>query len=397
MVVSAEARQRVYLCSRAIFSGDNANIKSAKRVKELVDQNRQSLGNILTELGEPVYTILQSLLDKKVFESELRAKLEFPELFRSSASRNAERQASEDEAANSTADRLNEIAAYEGEKCRDKGKGIDYGALDDEGSSCTSVLSPTLEMEGRTPNLYPSYIPFETQHLVLNTVQRILEQCCFDFASTSMPSILQTKKWTCAAAGELSEWAKLLHKDMNQQHPAAPDFKGGPLLRDMFILRNTAVHRVPMPARGINDLLKSAVTFAQAMQTSLQASQLEQLQSDLASKIKVMELNKNSLEDSATIKLQAIQREREELDVKEAKLREDIIKDDFDNSQLIGRLIEEAVQGMFTVHLGADKEDVCDSDDGGGEASTSQADRLTLEGGVTNHEEGDGVVLDVSE
>lgn len=142
MVVSAEARERVYLYSRAIFSGDNANIRSAKRIKELVDQNRQSLTNILTGLGvDQVHNTIQSLLDKRVFESELRAKLEFPELFRSSAARNAERQASEDEAAHSTASRLDEIAAYEGEKCNDKGKGVDYGDPDDEGSTCTSGQS----------------------------------------------------------------------------------------------------------------------------------------------------------------------------------------------------------------------------------------------------------------
>jgi hypothetical protein len=142
MAVSAETRERVYLSSRAVFCGETAAIRRSKKIREVVEKNKQPLTKLIKDLGiEEVITTLYYLLEKRVFESELKAKLEFPGLFLSSAVRNAERQASEDEAANSTADRLNEIAACKGEASNIKGKGADYGDLDDEESSIASSKS----------------------------------------------------------------------------------------------------------------------------------------------------------------------------------------------------------------------------------------------------------------
>lgn len=95
-------------------------------MKELVEQSRNSLKMLLEDLGhDAVIAILRSLLEGKIFESEIRAKIEFPELFRSSTIRDVQRQASEADAANSTAEALDEITSQDGEQLGREEEGIE--------------------------------------------------------------------------------------------------------------------------------------------------------------------------------------------------------------------------------------------------------------------------------
>lgn len=126
MFGSANSRKRVYISCRAIFSGNNAQLRKPKKVKELVEQSRNSLKMLLEDLGhDAVIAILRSLLEGKIFESEIRAKIEFPELFRSSTIRDVQRQASEADAANSTAEALDEITSQDGEQLGREEEGVE--------------------------------------------------------------------------------------------------------------------------------------------------------------------------------------------------------------------------------------------------------------------------------
>lgn len=107
-------RLRVYVVCRPIFSGNEAHVRKLK-VKELVNNNKESLGPLLQDIGETkLIETLRGLLEDRIFESEPRAKVEFPELFRPSPIRDAQRQASEIDAARSAAEALDEIASQDG-------------------------------------------------------------------------------------------------------------------------------------------------------------------------------------------------------------------------------------------------------------------------------------------
>lgn len=113
---SARHRRRIYLTCRPIFSGVNAQVRKQRKIKELVNKSKKSLQPLLRDIGEAkVIEILKSLLEKRIFESELRAKVEFPDLFRPSPFRNSQRQASEVDAARSTAAALDDIISQDGE------------------------------------------------------------------------------------------------------------------------------------------------------------------------------------------------------------------------------------------------------------------------------------------
>src|SRR5438105_1726251 len=97
-------KRRVYVLCRPIFSGINAQVRKLKKVKELVNNSRNSLQPLLRDIGEAkLVRILRYLLEGRIFESELRAKVEFPDLFRPSPFRDVQRQATEIDAARSTA------------------------------------------------------------------------------------------------------------------------------------------------------------------------------------------------------------------------------------------------------------------------------------------------------
>lgn len=70
-----------------------------------------------------------------------------------------------------------------------------------------------------------------------------------------------------------------------------------------------------------------------------------------------MELNKNILEDTATTKLQDIQRQREELDRMETQLIKEMVQDDLANKALIRQLLEDSVCEIFNVQMEVARQD----------------------------------------
>lgn len=124
-----------------------------------------------------------------------------------------------------------------------------------------------------------------------------------------MPSVLQEKKWDCPDAVELNQWTKIFRAKPAQSHLqtlsaglSTKDTRS--LLVVISNLRHTAVHRLPTTAKGVSRLLESAVKFTQILQDNFRAAQLEELLSDVNSKLTAMELNKNVLEDTLSLILE---------------------------------------------------------------------------------------------
>jgi hypothetical protein len=107
MAYSSVDKRRVFLAYRTVFTGPNAHIRKSKKVREVIQQHRKSFEPLIKDFGfNKVVDIVKALLDQRVFESELKAKIAFPELFRSSPARDVQRNASENDAARSAAEAL---------------------------------------------------------------------------------------------------------------------------------------------------------------------------------------------------------------------------------------------------------------------------------------------------
>lgn len=206
-----------------------------------------------------------------------------------------------------------------------------------------TAIVPT-SLKSSIPSLYPSYVPYGAQHAILTTAQTVLEECCFDFASKTIPDALSERGWDCASAVELTKWARVLHKEL-------PQGLSGVTVQSALVsthqLRHTAVHRLRTTARGISRLLESAVGLAEALNDVARAAQLEELKSELDGKIKAMEMSKNVLEDRAAAGLEEIRRQREELDRQEKQLVLDMLTEDREYKDLVGKLLVASVKDIF--------------------------------------------------
>jgi hypothetical protein len=102
MAHSLADRRRVFLAYRTVFTGPQAHLRKSKKVREVIQHHRNSFQQLITDFGfDKVVDIVKALLDQCIFESELKAKNAFPELFQTSPTRDVQRNESEDNAARS--------------------------------------------------------------------------------------------------------------------------------------------------------------------------------------------------------------------------------------------------------------------------------------------------------
>lgn len=112
-------------------------------------------------------------------------------------------------------------------------------------------------------------------------------------------------------------------------------------------LRHSAVHRQPTSAKGVIEMINSAMRFAGFLRDTTRQSQLEGLHRELETKLRAQEFNKNFLENKLKEELNEIQRLRQELAQREADAIADTVQNDNDNKELIGVLLEDSVRRIF--------------------------------------------------
>lgn len=105
----AERRRRIFLAARTIFVGANAQIRDRKDVKAAIERHQETFGQINSKKDLNV-DVIWNLSEKGVFGSELKAKLEFPELYQVSAVRSLQHDVSEQNAARSEAEAFENIS-----------------------------------------------------------------------------------------------------------------------------------------------------------------------------------------------------------------------------------------------------------------------------------------------
>jgi len=102
MTKNSPDERLVYLALRGILQGENAGLRKLKKVKKIVEkyQNQADIKNLAREFKlESICQVAVDLLKDRVFESTLRAKARFPEVFEVSPTQTAKRAISESEAA----------------------------------------------------------------------------------------------------------------------------------------------------------------------------------------------------------------------------------------------------------------------------------------------------------
>lgn len=110
MVPHSPDHRLVFLHCSSIFRGANSQVRKQKKILQLLAQHKSSIKILTDEFTvEAIAVIAKELLDEAIFESTLRARLRFPELFQPSQAEEAEREASEAEVARVEAEAARDV------------------------------------------------------------------------------------------------------------------------------------------------------------------------------------------------------------------------------------------------------------------------------------------------
>lgn len=169
-----------------------------------------------------------------------------------------------------------------------------------------------------TADLPSLHLTYETQHKLLNAIQHLLEQCCYDWVKLWFPDLLHERDWDCAQAVELSKWHEVLSSRVRNISPEATTLASGDdlmsTLRATLPLRNAAVHRVPTSAKDIEEMLNNALTLVKALCNNSMVLKLETILDDFRSNIHDMELHRKQLGNALDEKLCHLQVQKTVLD-----------------------------------------------------------------------------------
>ena len=379
MAISIQDQQTVFLAYRALFEGQNSQIRKDKAIRKALKKGKTSASTIKRLGEEKVVSVLKILLERGIFASELKAKLAFPTLYKTSPEQDARREVSDAGAAREEAEALQEVEALDsipvdaeagvpelddGDSDEEEEQPVDprHAKVEKTGKQGKAVVHVSnfvvlIKWEGTAqqsspsvPSLYPVLFPFRVQHVILTRSQKLLEECCYDFTQQWMPSLLADKKWECAEAIELNKWAYTISK----RHGKFPDGafkKSSTNLAESLLavnkLRHSSVHRLHTSAKGIIQMLDAAVKFAETLSDVARATQLEELSKEVKSKVKSQELNKNYLETKIKNELEEIDRQRRELAKREQQAIASMSAEDEDNTRFIGALLEDRLQAIM--------------------------------------------------
>ena len=332
-------------------------MRTTKAIRNLIGKNEDHLKDLLREHAlDDVCSVVKPLLEQRIFESTLRAKIRFPEVFEVSPGQSAERAASEAEAARSEANKISAAAGSSAEPMHFVDKKASLSTLPlghdlrlGEKHQILFALSLRLQLAHRpgspsqmrhpskrseVPSLYPVYLPYQAQYQLLVGVQSLLEYSCYKFAEVNFQNILTEREWLCPESVELTTWPKILRDNQSMLSEAAIARIGKPLvevLNSMTLLRNTAVHRVVVSAKRIEGFLNDADALLKILQDDVRMEILAQLRRELSYTVDELHRQKDLLESRLASRLDDIAAQREKLDKLERAAVQSMLEEDKEN------------------------------------------------------------------
>lgn len=194
---------------------------------------------------------------------------------------------------------------------------------------------------------------YHSQHELLKTVQRLLEDCCYDWAVQWIPAVLEEQGWSCSEAVELSTWTATIPQRFDAFSFDATTLGSREALTAVFAathsLRHAAVHRLRTSVKGIERMLKHAVNLATALQDTERQSTLHGILKELRNTMQTMELDKNDLENQLDEELRNIQEKRAALDRMEQEAMLNMLQQDQENTARISSLFERSIRNLTSI------------------------------------------------
>jgi hypothetical protein len=198
-------------------------------------------------------------------------------------------------------------------------------------------------------------------------VQSILEQACFDFGQRAMPDVLQKNRWDCPESAELNLWASEFLKC--QDFADKVENIGKPLekiLRSVADIRHTAVHRIRVSAKGIEQFLLDAESLAVILREEACLKSLSKLRRETQLAIEELERNKQVLSSKLAETLKRIATQRAELDRLAEMAITEMVTENSEYQGFAGTNLEQAIasaEAAAVTAVAIEKEISSDMDD----------------------------------
>jgi len=181
----------------------------------------------------------------------------------------------------------------------------------------------------------------------MTATQSLLEQVCFDFTMKWLPDVLSGKQRTCPEAMELHKWTKIMTRNRSRLPKKALDNSQGPLrdseLTVMDQLRHAAVHRIPLTAARVQQMVLSAGKLAAAFRDTARATKIELLHREISKAVEDLKQTKGLLESLLDADLKAI-------DVQREKVISTMVRDNAKYETSVSALLDLAVADMAADH-----------------------------------------------
>ncbi|PNP82160.1 hypothetical protein FNYG_04349 [Fusarium nygamai] len=338
----------IYQATKHVFVGKYAKIRELRVVWQSINNNLL-VGNpvqqVVTDHGyDAVAEAVLKLLVERVYESAAIASQRFPDLSEPSSVQTAVSTQVEAETTRTEQVTLEGVKLANSDKSQEAGHteedtkpvqdASDGNACDVPGISLTSLV----------------YLPFPTEHLLMEKLQKVLEAACYEYRVRELSSIMQDRHWDCPEAVELSQWAELLGDQGNLKRQGNKKSHKR-LLQSIAQIRHTAVHRLRTDTKGLQRFLADAEDLARALGDDLYTEAIATLRLDTQSTITELAKNKQSIQLQLDRAKEEIEKRRAELNQQEQENLRHMEREDKRYCALAGEKLQSALDliGNFAV------------------------------------------------
>ena len=361
-----QRREDIFQAANPVFHGARILGEERHRINSRMSKYTAQFESVVRTYGrDMVVQIISSLLDNGKIAAKSKGRLEVSKTYPPSTVRRRQQDALEEAAAQSEAKAMDEAARsdlhlYQGDQ---GGQQTDVTGhilcfilvlfqlicMQENGP----IEDPSEPISSNSPSLFPSYLSYASQHKLLNTVQRILEDCCYDWVSKWMPSLLAERKWTCSEAVELTRWSTAIPSRFDTLSFDATSLGSEEALRAVFLathpLRHAAVHRLHTSVKGLERMLENALKMVTALKDTNREGKLHDILEKFWATVRAMEVNKNELESALDTELSTIQQQRIALDKKEREARLGMFQQDRQHTAQISSAFESSIRNLISM------------------------------------------------
>ncbi|GKU16908.1 unnamed protein product [Fusarium langsethiae] len=334
----------VYQGTSKIFVGAKAKIRKLKFVERYITEHRGDRGlvaKLVAQYGAAtVHQSILRLLSNEVYESKLKARQCFPDLFQPPVAQGEVGTVFGDEAATMTEHiAVVDITQTQGNESQENLDSIEATVV------LSDINDGTVENDVDSSSILPVYLPFPAEHMLMERLQKNLELACYQFGLRALPTVMQQQGWDCPESVELSEWVKLV----GREEGVVWEGSGKPtenLLLSIAAIRHAAVHRLRTNSTGLEQFLADAERLAMVLGDDTFTQAISQLRLNTHATLTELIQKKQSTQLQLEKAQEEIARQRAELDQKEQEVLRGMTSQDKRYGDLAGERLERVLHLM---------------------------------------------------